>query len=418
MLAHNFQIVSNIMNAAATTPKQVVIVGSSFAGLTAALEVRKHLDAKHRVIVLDPRPHFTFIPSLVWVPFGTRTASDVTFALGPVYERKGIEFRNTAATGFDLENQLVHTAEGDVCYDYLMIGTGPRLAFEKVPGLGPHGGFTQSVCNLDHALLARDAWTEFLKNPGPVVIGTAQGGSCFGASYEFLLNVRHRIGKAGLTKQAPVTFVTAEPFLGHFGLGGVGDSSARLGKFFDRLGIEGITNNVIKGVKDGKMELETGRMLPFAYSMIVPPFTGVDAVRETPGLGNAGGFIPVDDEFRHPEHPEIFAAGVNIAIAPPAPTPVPAGVPKTGQMSEVMAKVAAHNIAADINGTATRKLALEDLSAICILDAGNAGVIFKADRVLAGNSKAMVTAGPHGHLAKVAFEKIFMSSRRHGKLAL
>ncbi len=402
----------------AASPQQVVIVGSSFAGLTAAFEVRKHLDARHRVIVLDPRPDFTFIPSLVWFPFGTRTESDVTFALAPVYERKGIEFRNTAATGFDLENRLVHTAEGDIRYDRLMIGTGPRLAFEKVPGLGPHDGYTQSICNLDHARIARDGWNEFLRHPGPVVIGTAQGGSCFGASYEFLLNVRHRIAKAGLTSVAPVTFVTAEPFLGHFGLGGVGDSGKRIEKFFDRLGIEGITNNVIKSVKDGKMELESGRFLPFAYSMIVPPFTGVDAVRNTPGLGNAAGFIPVDDEFRHPDHPEIFAAGVDIAIAPPAPTPVPAGVPKTGQMSEVMAKVAAHNIAADINGTPARQLALEELSAICILDAGNGGVIFKADRVLAGNAKAMVSAGPHGHLAKVAFEKIFMTSRRHGRLAL
>ena len=70
------------------------------------------------------------------------------------------------------------------------------------------------------------------------MIGTAQGGSCFGASYEYLLNVKHQIDKAGLTDVAPVTFVTAEPFLGHFGLGGVGDSSRRVEVFFAKLGIE------------------------------------------------------------------------------------------------------------------------------------------------------------------------------------
>ena len=188
------------------------------------------------------------------------------------------------------------------------------------------------------------------------MVGTAQGGSCFGASYEFLFNIKHRIKKAGLEDVAPVTFITAEPYLGHFGLGGVGDSSRRVERFFDRLGIEGLPNSAINEVREGEIELESGRTLPFAYSMIVPPFTGVDAVRRVDGLGNAAGFIPVDDEFRHPEHEEIYSAGVAIAIAPPEATAVPAGVPKTGQMSETMAKVAAHNIAADLRGGRRKRL--------------------------------------------------------------
>jgi sulfide:quinone oxidoreductase len=402
----------------ANTGQQVVVVGSSFAGLTAALELRKRLDDPHRIVVLDPRPDFTFIPSLVWLPFGLRGPADITFPLAPLYQRKGIEFRNTAATGFDLDNRVVHTAEGDIRYDRLLVATGPRLAFEKVPGLGPVGGHTQSICNLDHAMAAREAWDRFLKDPGPVVIGTAQGGSCFGASYEFLFNVKYRIDKAGLSSVAPVTFITAEPFLGHFGLGGVGDSSRRVGGYFDKLGIEGIPNTVIRQVRDGKIELDGGRVLPFAYSMIVPPFTGVDAVRQTDGLGNPMGFIPVNDEFRHPDHPEVFAAGVDIAIAPPAPTPVPAGVPKTGQMSEAMAKIAAQNIAADINGETATRMPLSELAAVCILDAGGGGIIFKADHVLAGDGHARVMAGPQAHWAKIAFERYFLASRKRGVTAL
>ena len=73
-----------------SSSQRVVVLGSSFAGLTAALEVRKHLDDVHEVVVLDPRDHFTFIPSLIWLPFGLRDADDVTFPLEPLYERKGI----------------------------------------------------------------------------------------------------------------------------------------------------------------------------------------------------------------------------------------------------------------------------------------------------------------------------------------
>jgi len=398
--------------------KQVVIVGSSFAGLTAALELRKHLDRSHSVVVLDRRADFTFIPSLVWLPFGKRTPEDITFPLAPLYERKGIDFRNITASGFDLERKVVHTEDDEIPYDKLMLATGPRLAFEKIPGLGPNGGYTQSICNLEHAQIAGEAWKRFLADPGPVVIGTAQGGSCFGASYEYLLNVKHQIDKAGLTAVAPVTFVTAEPFLGHFGLGGVADSQQRVEKFFAKLGIEGIANNVITEIRDGEMQLEGGRVLPFAYSMMVPPFTGVDAVKDTDGLANPMGFIPIDEQFRHPHHPDVFAAGVDIAIAPPTQTPVPAGVPKTGQMSETMARIAAHNIAADINHTPHKQMALTELAAICILDAGNNGIIFKADHVLGNSEHAHVVAGPQAHWAKIAFERYFLTSRRHGMVAL
>jgi NADPH-dependent 2,4-dienoyl-CoA reductase/sulfur reductase-like enzyme len=408
-----------------SSPKRVVVLGSSFAGMTGALEVRKHLDERDEVVVLDPHDRFTFIPSLIWMPFGARDAEDVTFPLAPLYEKKGVEFVNEAAAGVDIAAHTVSTSGGrTIDYDKLLVATGPRLAFEKIAGLGPDGGFTQSVCNLEHAERARDAWERFLENPGPVVVGTAQGGSCFGASYEFLFNVHHRIRKAGLEKVAPVTFITSEPFLGHFGLGGVGDSAKRVEGFLERLGIEGIPNASIEEVRDGEIELAGGRVLRFAFSMIVPPFSGVDAIRESEGLSNPVGFVPIDDRFRHPEQEDVYAAGVATAIAPPESTQVPAGVPKTGQMSETMAKVAAYNIVADLTRKAHKDLPIADLSAICVLDAGNNGIIFKADNVLAhgiyadgDEPTAHVMAGPQAHWAKLAFERYFLASRKRGVTA-
>jgi hypothetical protein len=97
-------------------------------------------------------------------------------------------------------------------------------------------------------------------------------------------------------------------------------------------------------------------------------------------------------------------------------------------MTETMAKVAARNIAADIDGSTRETLALEDLATMCILDAGNNGVIFKASLILGnehtngnGNghaAKALMTAGPHAHLAKLAFERVYLGSRKRGQLVL
>jgi sulfide:quinone oxidoreductase len=74
------------------SPRRVVVLGSSFAGFSAALELRKHLHARHKVVVLDPRESLTFIPSLIWLPFGIRTPDDITFPLAPLYEDKGIRY--------------------------------------------------------------------------------------------------------------------------------------------------------------------------------------------------------------------------------------------------------------------------------------------------------------------------------------
>lgn len=398
--------------------KRAVIIGSSFAGFTAAMELRRRLDPQHEVLVIDRRDHFTFIPSLIWLPFGLRQPDDITFPLAPVYEKHGIRFIHAGAEAIDPERRVVTAGGEEIAYDSLLVATGPRLAFEKVPGLGPLDGYTQSVCNLEHAMGTRRAWNEFLANPGPVVIGAAQGASCFGASYEFMLNTHHRIRKAGLSRVAPVTFITAEPFVGHFGLGGVKDSGPRMARYLEKQGIEGLPNTAIKEVRPGEIELEGGRVLPFAFSMIIPPFTGQDVVGTAEGLGNPANFIPVNDEFRHPEIEGIYAAGVDIAIAPPAPTPVPAGVPKTGHMSEGMGKVAAANMAADLQGGERRRLPLSDLEAMCILDAGNGGFIFKADHILGEPQHPRIMAGPQAHWAKVAFERFWMASRRRGKVVL
>ena len=144
---------------------RVVVVGSSFAGLTAALEAKKRLKDRADVTVIDQRDYFTFVPSLIWVPFGKRDGEDITFPLAPMYERRGITFLNATAERFDLDRQTVVTDHGEIAYDRLVIATGPRLAFEKIPGLGPEQGHTQSVCTLDHAMKTRECVAAVPREP-------------------------------------------------------------------------------------------------------------------------------------------------------------------------------------------------------------------------------------------------------------
>src|SRR5690606_23528703 len=112
--------------------------------------------------------------------------------------------------------------------------------------------------------------------------------------------------------------------------------------------------------------------LPCGYSMLLPAFRGVPAVRNIEGLTNPRGFIIVDEHQRNPAFPEIFALGVCVAIPPTGPTPVPVGVPKTGFMIESMVTAIAANLAAVLDGK--EATAEATWNAVCLADFGDGGV--------------------------------------------
>lgn len=399
--------------------KRVVILGGSFAGLTAAFDAKRKLKEKAEVTVISNQPLFTFIPSLIWVVPGWRRVEDITFQLEPALARHGVKTIIAAATRIDPARCVVETTKGEVPFDYLVIATGPHLNFAAVPGLGPHGGHTQSVCNLPHALTAQQAWLEYLKDPGPIVVGAAQGASCFGAGYEFVLNTEYALRRLGLRDKATVTWFTSEPFIGHFGIWGVKGSEREVMRFFDKYHIESISNVAIQEITPETIRLSNGRELPYKYAMVIPPFLGVEAIRNSPGVGNANGWVEVDDNYRHKQHPNLYAAGVAVAMTPPQPTPIPTGVPKTGYMSEVMGRAAAHNIAADIENHRPTPLPLLDIQAMCLLDAGDAGIMMVVDKVFGEKRKReILMPGAIMHSGKIAFESYFLWKSRTGRTYL
>jgi sulfide:quinone oxidoreductase len=396
------------------TRKHIVVVGGSFAGMTAAIELKNRLGDRHDVSVFSKMADFLFMPSLIWVPFGKRSRSDISFPLAPVFERKGVAFRNLEVTQIDLRRRLISDSAGhQTAYDYLVLATGPKLDYEDVKGLGP-SGFTQSIFSWDAAERAREAFERFVTDPGPVVVGAVQGASCFGAAYEFLFNMAHELKKRGLSARAPLTYVTAEPFLAHFGIGGFGNGTRMTEKFFEHLSIRAITNAKVRSFSAGEVHLDDGQSLAFKYAMFAPRFLGVDAVRALPEITTPAGFVKVNAEYQTAAYPEVYAAGVAVQLDPPAQTPVPCGVPKTGYLSEEMARVVAHNIAASILGEPLVALPAGSIDAKCVLDAGNNGIIMTSDHFLEPREHAWLIPGPEAHWAKLAFEKYFLATHRRG----
>ena len=400
----------------------IVVIGAGLAGMSAAYELREILGKTQDITVIGDGDRFSFTPSNPWVAVGWRKPGEITLKAGEHLAKKGIVFRDDGVSRIDADAHRIHTGSGEaIDYDYLLICTGPKLAFDEVPGSGPQGGHTQSVCTTPHALRAWDAYQEFLKTPGPIVVGAMAGASCFGPAYEFAMILDADLRKRKLRDKVPMTFVTSEPYIGHMGLGGVGDSKGMMESEMRQRHIKWITNAKVADVQAGEMHVvehdDSGHpvkehALPFAYSMMLPAFRGVDAVAAVENLCNPRGFVLVDSHQRSPEYPRIFAAGVCVAIPPVEVTPIPTGAPKTGFMIESMVTTIVRNIAAELKG---EPATFEGTwNAVCLADMGDTGMAFVALPQIPPRNVTWTKSGKWVHLAKVAFEKYFLYKMRHG----
>jgi sulfide:quinone oxidoreductase len=401
---------------------RIVVLGAGLGGMAAAYELRETLGGDHPVTLVGLGDSFSFTPSNPWLAVGWRRPDEITLDAGACLARKDIAFDGSGAQRIDAIARQVHTGAGQVLdYDYLLVCTGPKLAFEEVPGSGPEHGYTQSVCTTAHAGKAWTAYEEFLKDPGPVVIGAVQGASCFGPAYEFALILDADLRRRKLRDKVPMTFVTSEPYIGHMGLGGVGDSKGLMESELRQHHIRWITNAKVQEVRPGEVvaiehdaqgQPLKEQVLPFKFAMLLPAFKGVDAVAGVEGLCNPRGFVIVDKHQRSPKFPRIFAAGVCVAIPPVEATPIATGAPKTGFMIESMVTTIVRNIQAELDGQAPD---FEGTwNAVCLADMGDTGIAFVALPQIPPRNVTWTKKGKWVHLAKLGFEKYFLYKMRHG----
>ena len=390
----------------------ILVIGGSFGGLTAAFDLRRLLPRReHKITVVSRERRFIFIPSLPWVAMGQKTLADISFDLERPLKSKGIDFLHTAVTGIDLAANTVATDNGTLDYDYLVIATGHRSANAAVAGLGPFDGPGHSLMSPAEAEEIRETWAAFLKDPGPMVIGCAPGASCVGPAYEFLFEAHHALKRRSLSHKAPINFVTPEPFLGHFGVGGFGKIRPFLEGELEERDVRYHTSAAVSNITTESVELADGSVFESRYSLIIPPLAGVKAVAEAPDLANPKGFILVDAHYRHTGSENTYAVGVAVALPPVEETPVPVNFPKTGHMTEQMAKIAAGNIAADILGGEKTS---HDLMVECIMDMGDKGAHIVADPVRPPRNVSHLSHGKRWLWAKRFFSSYYLWKMRRG----
>ncbi len=401
----------------------VVVLGGGLGGTVAAYALREALDSTHAITLVSKGSRFAFVPSNPWISVGWRERCKVEVDLTEIMARRGIGLEPQGARRLLPAERQIELLDGSlISYDYLVIATGPDLAFDEVPGLGPEPGFSHSICTADHAEQTHAAFKRLMAQPGPVVVGAVQGASCFGPAYEFAFILDKALRDARIRNKVPMTFVTPEPYVGHLGLDGVGDTRSLLEHELRQRHIRWITNARTDRIAEGSVfvseiggdgQVSQTQELASVFTMLIPAFRGVEALRGHQGLTNARGFVLVDRHQRNPAYPEIFAIGVCVAIAPTGKTPLAVGVPKTGFMIESMVAAAVRNISRLI--LHEEPDAEATWNAVCLADFGDNGIAFIAQPQIPPRNVNWSSSGAWVHAAKVGFERYFLHKIRNGE---
>jgi len=396
-----------------TGKHRIVIIGGSFGGMNAAYRLRRKLGDRTDLTLISAEPDFTFIPSLPWVMMGWRRPEAVKVPVAGPLARRGVRFVNERATFIDPSAQSVTTATRQtIAYDDLILATGADLDWSNVPGSDPAEGVVHTCFTVEQAVAAREAIRRFVAvDGGRAIIGANPGASCIGPAYEIIMMLETLLRRQKRRHLFDLHLVTPEPFLGHFGVNGIGNLSRMLKDEFRSRHLNWTTNAALASVEPGKATLADGTEMPFDLAILIPAFYGAQVVRDVDGLGNPRGFIPTDHKLRSTRYSNIYAAGVSVAIAPPVATAVPVGVPKTGHMSEEMAARAATNIAAEVTGSGGFVDGL-DLPSTCIADAGDIAFYIRSDPFLPPRNVAILRRGARYRYLKLAFERYYLEKMK------
>jgi sulfide:quinone oxidoreductase len=388
--------------------------------MPAAYEMREKLRPGDKLTVISNNPKHHFTPSNPWVAVDWRKRGDIEVDIArPAGEEEG-RFHPVGAKRVHPDKNQIELDDGrSIDYDYLVIATGPKLAFDESRAWG-RNGHTHSICHVDHAVEAEQAWQEFVKDPGPIVVGAVQG-----LLLRPGLRVRHDHGYRPAPAQDPRQ--------------GADDLRHRRALHRPprprrRRRLQGLIESVmrerhIKWICNAKTtKVEAGKMyvtehdedgtpkkehvLDFKYSMMLPAFKGIDAVIGIEGLANPRGFILIDAFQRNPKFKNIYSVGVCVAIPPVEATPVPTGAPKTGYMIESMVTATVHQ-----HPRSARRQGADHKAtwnAVCLADFGDNGAAFVALPQIPPRNVNWFSKGKWVHLAKIAFEKYFMRKIKKG----
>ncbi|NPA30352.1 MAG: FAD-dependent oxidoreductase [Epsilonproteobacteria bacterium] len=357
--------------------KKVLILGGGFAGLEAAIFLRKK---GWSVTMISNRDYFYIYPTSIWVPTGEASFEDVSIPLKRLSWVHGFELIVDEVREIHAKERRVVCAEETYTCDFLVIAMGS--------GKVKHEGSEHflSICGHPEESLKIKERLEALVQKGSGKIAMGFGGNPKdpsnvrgGPAFEVLFNVHNMLKKKGIRDKFELTFFAP-----------MKEPGARLGPqalkmmdmFFERLDIRRQTGKKIKRFEADGVVLEDDSKIESDFTMFIPAGDGHPVFKNSDLPLNEAGLIRINDycEVVHdydesPEFYNVFAIGDSAVLDGPD------WRAKQGHIAEVMARNVAFNIDAIAKGRSERKGYMSHLNILCVMDSGDgAAFVYRDDK--------------------------------------
>jgi len=355
--------------------KKVLILGGGFAGVEAAIYLRKNA---YDVTLVSDRDYFFIFPTSIWIPTRESEFESMCVDLNELKNAHGFKIIIDAVEKISAKESSVTLKSGVILndYDHLIIAIGSSKMKHK--GLEN----TLSICGSpEQSLLLRDKMDSILeKGSGKICFGfggnpndtSAVRG---GPGFELLFNVHNLLKKKGVRDKYELTFFAPMPEPGKR----MGPQALKMmDSTFSRLNVSKRFGKKIKAFENDGVVFEDDTKLESDFTMFIPAGDGHSVVKESDLPLSAVIFVKTKDYsyvvFEDKSMPtNIYAIGDVASLE---------GYEwraKQGHVAEVMAKNAAHNIHQKDSGKNDFKGYKEHLNILCVMDSGDGAAFIYRD---------------------------------------
>ncbi|SFV90329.1 FAD-dependent pyridine nucleotide-disulphide oxidoreductase [hydrothermal vent metagenome] len=349
---------------------KVLVLGGGFAGVEAAIYLRKH---EVDVTLVSDRDFFYIYPTSIWIPTGEASTEDVSVPLDKLAFAHGFKVIVDPVTALDPKAKRVTLESGRVLegYDYIVVAMGQdKIAHEGME-------HTLSICGKPEEAIALYERLDALVQKGSGKLAFGFGGNPKdssavrgGPTFEVLFNVHDYLKKKGLRDKFELTFFAPMEKPGQK----MGEKAlVMMDKMFGMTDIhKKVGSKIVRFVEDGVL-FEDGMKLESDLTMFIAAGTG-HSILKASGLPLSDAGFVVTNEYNEVEGFEgIYAIGDSASLMGPE------WRAKQGHVAEVMARNTAHNIWMDIQRIDAKESYMEHLNILCVMDIGNGAAFVYRD---------------------------------------
>jgi sulfide:quinone oxidoreductase len=382
---------------------KVLILGGGFAGVEAAIYLRKN---NFEVTLISDRDYLYVYPTSIWIPTGESSFEDICIPLEQLQKVHGFELIIDKVESIKSLEKKIYCKNATYEFEYLVIAMGS--------GKVKHKGIenTLTICGEPtESLKIKDRIDSLIaKGGGKIAMGfggnpkdpsNVRGGPAF----EVLFNVHNRLKKLGIRDKFELTFFAP-----------MKEPGARMGPqalkmmdmFFKKLNIKSQVGKKILEFRADGVLFEDDIFLESDFTMFIAAGDGHEVFQDSDLPLNEAGLIKINDycEVMHDydetgERYNVFAVGDSAALDGPD------WKAKQGHIAEVMARNTAFNINAIENNIEAREGYEHHLNILCVMDSGD-GAAF----VYRNNKRGMMIPMPiFGHWMKQGWGWYYKNSK-------